>query len=150
MTFEVCENCIDFFKILPKDWQESILPHWETIKETTKGYLLIEKQKIISGGLVFSKCPPDMLYAIDEANKWINKGYLYVGFIFVIEERRHQNLGSIWLHNLKQMHPNQKYWLTIEDLKLDAFYTRNDFKKEKILFNDTQDEWLYIFEPKDF
>lgn len=148
MTFEVCNDCRDFFKILPKDWQDSILPHWETIKETTKGYLLVENQKIIAGGLVFYKCPPDMSYAFYEANEWINNGYLYLGFIYVIEERRHQNLGSIWLQNLKQIHPNQKYWLTIEDLKLDAFYSRNDFKKIKTLFNENQEEWLYIFEPK--
>jgi diamine N-acetyltransferase len=148
MNFEVCGNCSEFFKILPLDWLESILPHWETINETTKGYLLVENQKIISGGLVFSKCPPDMLYAIDEANHWIKNGYLYLGFIYVIEERRHQNLGSIWLNSLKQMHPNQKYWLTIEDLKLDTFYKKNDFKKVKTLFNDNQEEWLYVFEPK--
>ena len=61
-----------------------------------------------------------------------NKGYLYVGFIFVIEERRQQNLGSIWLDNLKKMYPNQKFWLTIEDLKLDTFYVKNGFKRIKI------------------
>ncbi|MFH4963960.1 GNAT family N-acetyltransferase [Gaetbulibacter sp. M235] len=148
MTFEVCNNCNEFFKILPFDWQESILPHWETIKETTKGYLLVENQEIIAGGLVFYKCPPDMLYAVDEANKWIKKGYLYLGFIYVIEERRHQNLGSVWLSNLKQMFPNQKYWLTIEDLKLDTFYKKNEFKKIKTLFNVDQEEWLYVYEPK--
>lgn len=147
MTFEVCENCREFFKILPKDWQETILPYWEEIKKTTKGYLLVENQETIAGGLVFSKCPPDMLYAIDEANKWLNKGYLYLGFIYVIERKRHQNLGSVWFTNLKQLNPKQSYWLTIEDLKLDTFYTKNNFKKIKALFNDNQEEWLYVYEP---
>ncbi len=148
MTFEACNNCSDFFEILPIDWKESILPQWEIIKATTKGYLLVENQEIIAGGLVFYKCPTDMLYAIDEANKWINRGYLYLGFIYVIEERRHQNLGSVWLNELKKMNPEQSYWLTIEDLKLDAFYKINDFKKIKTLFNDNQEEWLYVYEPK--
>ena len=81
MTFEACTNFTSFFKILPKDWQEGIVPFWENYKETTKGYLLIDKNEIIAGGLVFSTCPPDMLYHKDEAEKWIKKGYLYVGFI---------------------------------------------------------------------
>jgi len=147
MTFTGCNNCKEFIKILPTDWQESILPFWKSVKATTKGYLLVEDNKIIAGGLVFSKCPPDMLYAVEEANKWLNKGYLYLGFIYVVEEKRHQNLGSVWLTNLKQKNPKQSYWLTIEDLKLDAFYTKNDFKKIKVLFNDDQEEWLYVYEP---
>ena len=110
--------------------------------------LLVEDNQVIGGGLVFSKSPPDMWYAIDEANKWFDKGYLYIGFIFVLEEKRHQNLGSVWLNQLKAKFPNQKYWLTIEDLKLDSFYVKNDFKKVKSLFNENQEEWLYVFEPK--
>ena len=146
MTFEACTNFLSFFKILPQDWQEGIVPFWETYKETTKGYLLIDNNKIIAGGLVFSAWPPDMLYAKDEAETWINKGYLYVGFIFVIEERRQQNLGSIWLDNLKKTYPNQKFWLTIEDLKLDAFYVKNGFKRIKTLNNNGLEEVLYTFE----
>ena len=71
MTFEACTNFTSFFKILPKDWQEGIVPFWENYKETTKGYLLIDNNQIIAGGLVFSSCPPDMLYDKDEAEKWI-------------------------------------------------------------------------------
>ena len=107
MTFEVCTDYLEFFKILPNDWQENVAPVWESIKETTRGYLLLDNDKIIAGGLVFSKCPPDMLYAENEVDLWFNKGYLYLGFIYVIEERRQQNLGSIWLDNLKKIFPNQ-------------------------------------------
>lgn len=146
MTFEACTNFTSFFKILPKDWQECIVPFWENYKKTTKGYLLIDNNEIIAGGLVFSTCPPDMLYDKDEAEIWINKGYLYVGFIFVIEERRQKNLGSIWLDNLKKTYPNQKFWLTIEDLKLDAFYIKNGFKRIKTLNNNGLEEVIYTFE----
>jgi GNAT superfamily N-acetyltransferase len=146
MTFEACTDCSEFFKILPKDWHEGIEPFWDTYKATTKGYLLIENNQIIAGGLVFYKCPPDMKYAEDEATIWITKGYLYVGFIYVIEERRQQNLGSVWLDNLKKMYPNQKFWLTIEDLKLDTFYTKNGFKRIKSLNNNGVEEVLYAFE----
>ncbi len=146
MTFSACTDFTAFFKILPKDWQEGIVPFWEDYKKTTKGYLLIDNTTIIAGGLVFSTCPPDMLYDKDEAETWINQGYLYVGFIFVIEERRQQNLGSIWLDNLKKAYTNQKFWLTIEDLKLDAFYVKNGFKRIKTLNNNGLEEVLYTFE----
>uniref|UniRef100_UPI0040472D09 GNAT family N-acetyltransferase n=1 Tax=Mariniflexile sp. TaxID=1979402 RepID=UPI0040472D09 len=147
MTFKTCNDYPEFFNILPKDWQEGILPFWQTYKMTTQGYLLVEKNQIIAGGLVFSKCPPDMLYAESEANLWFDTGYLYVGFIYVIEERRQQNLGSVWLDHLKRMYPNQKYWLTIEDLKLDAFYIKNGFKRIKSLYNNGVEEVVYNFEP---
>lgn len=145
MKFELCKNCNGFFEILPLDWKETILPFWDELKASTKGHILVENSKIIAGGLVFSKCPPDMLYAKEEANEWFNKGYLYVGFIYVIEERRHQNLGSIWLDNLKKTDVKQKYWLTIENLKLHAFYVKNGFKKIKKLPNGKEQEWLYAF-----
>ena len=146
MTFEACTDYLGFFKILPKDWQESLVPVWENFKASTSGYLLIDNTQIIAGGLVFSKCPPDMLYAENEANTWFNKGFLYLGFIYVIEEKRHQNLGSVWLDNLKKRIPNQKFWLTIEDLKLDAFYVKNGFKYVKSFYNDGIEEAVYTFE----
>jgi GNAT superfamily N-acetyltransferase len=148
MTFELCLNDEQFFKILPKDWNDYILTFWEDFKSTTECFVLVEDKQVIAGGLVFSRCPPDMFYAINETNTWFEKGYLYLGFIFVLEEKRHQNLGSVWLNHLKAKFPNQKYWLTIEDLKLDSFYVKNDFKKVKSLFNENQEEWLYVFEPK--
>lgn len=146
MIFESYTNIKDFFNILPKDWQEGIVPYWEDYKETTKCYVLKDNNQIIAGGLVFSSCPPDMLYAQKEAEAYIKKDYLYIGFIYVIEERRNKNLGSIWLNELKKVIPNQKFWLTIEDLKLDAFYVKNGFHKIKSLNNNGIEEVLYTFE----
>lgn len=146
MIFKVCTDIFEFFKILPKDWQDDIVPFWEDYSETTKCYVLLDNSQIIAGGLVFSICPPDMLYAKAEANTWLHKGYQYLGFIFVIEERRQQNLGSLWLSELKAIDPTQNYWLTIEDLKLDAFYVKNGFQHIKFLNNTGTEEALYIFE----
>lgn len=146
MIFRETTSFNDFFNILPIDWQETILPFWETYKDTTKCYVLQENDKLIAGGLVFSECPPDMLYAKEEVNNWFKKGYLYLGFIYVLEEKRGQNLGSLWLSNLKSKFPKQKYWLTIEDLGLDGFYTKNGFVKVKSLFNDNQEEIIYCFD----
>ena len=146
MIFKVYTDISEFFKILPKDWQDGIVPFWERYKETTKCYVLLDNNQIIAGGLVFSTCPPDMLYAEAESNVWLHKGYQYLGFIFVIEERRQQNLGSLWLSELKVMHPTQNYWLSIEDLKLDSFYVKNGFQRKKYLYNNGVEEGLYVFE----
>lgn len=145
MTFKITEDCASFFNILPQVWQDSIVPFWKDYKETTKCYLLFDGNEIVAGGLVFSKCSIDMLYCENEANKWFVNGYLYIGFIYVIEARRQQNLGSIWLDSLKKVHPNQKYWLTIEDSKLDAFYVKNGFKRVKSLFHDGVEEVVYSY-----
>lgn len=146
MIFKEITAYNQFFNILPIDWQESILPSWEIYEKTTKCYVLQENDKLIAGGLVFSECPPDMLYAKEEADSWFENDYFYLGFIYVLEEKRGQNLGSIWLSNLKNINPKQKYWLTIEDLELHNFYTKNGFKKVKSLFNDSQEEIIYCFE----
>jgi diamine N-acetyltransferase len=146
MIFKEITTESDFFNILPLDWQDSILPFWETYKSTTKCCALIENDMVIAGGLVFSECPPDMLYAKEEADSWFKNGYLYLGFIYVLEEKRGNNLGSIWLSSIKDKFPHQKYWLTIEDLGLHDFYTKNGFTKVKSLFNDKQEEIIYCFE----
>ena len=146
MDFKEIKDYSIFFNMLPLDWQESILPFWDVYKNSTKCYVLLDDEKLLAGGLVFSKCPPDMLYAKEEANVWFDKGYLYLGFIYVLEEKRGQNLGSLWLSHLKNKFPKQKYWLTIEDEALHGFYTKNDFLKVKTLDNNGQKEALYCFD----
>jgi GNAT superfamily N-acetyltransferase len=146
MIFKKTTDFERFFKILPSDWQEGIVPFWDDFKTTTICYIIAENDEIIAGGLIFSSCPPDMKYAEKEAIYWLKKGYLYLGFIYVVEEKRGQNLGSFWLENLKKTQLNQQYWLTIEDLNLDSFYTKNGFKKVKSLFNEGVEEVIYVFE----
>ena len=146
MNFKATHNYQPFFDMLPPDWQRNILPFWDSYKHKTTCYVLHDNNEIVAGGLVFSECSPDMLYAKEEADYWLKKGYLYLGFIFVLENRRGQNLGSLWLTKLKDKLPNQNFWLTIEDLSLDAFYSKNGFKRVKTLHNGNQEEVLYTFE----
>lgn len=134
-----------FFNLLPLDWQEAILPFWDKFKKSSEVYILEENDEIIAGGIVFSKCPPDLEFFKDEAREWFDKGYLYIGFIWVPENYRHQNFGSLWLKHLKMQDPNQKYWLTIEEENLRAFYEKNDFQYIKTLQNDSIKEQLFIY-----
>jgi len=137
-----------FFEMLPSDWKDNIVPFWNDLKSTTQLFVLIENETIIGGGLVFSKCPPDLMYYEKEANKWFEKGYLYLGFIFVDERQRNRSLGSLWLQNIKIQYPKTGFWLAIEDENLHKFYYKNGFEKvETIKNNDSQEESIYAFTP---
>ena len=137
-----------FFKMLPKDWQETIIPFWKELKQTSQVYVLVENNVIVAGGLVFSKYPPDMMYYESEANKWFEKGYLYLGFIYVDETKRNRNLGSLWLDSVKKEFPKNGFWLAIEDENLHKFYIRNEFEKVATVINgELNEESIYVFNP---
>ena len=137
-----------FFNMLPKDWQESIVPFWDNLKQTTQVFVLVEQDIIVAGGMVFSKCPPDMMYYEKEANKWFKMGYLYLGFIYVDETKRNRNLGSLWLDSVKKEYSKNGFWLAIEDENLHKFYIRNGFEKTATVKNsDLNEESIYIFNP---
>ena len=137
-----------FFDMLPIDWQETILPFWDELKLTTQLYVLIEEDIILAGGLVFSKCPPDMTYYKKKTDEWFEKGYLYLGFIFVDQTKRNRNLGSLWLDNVKKEYPKNGFWLAIEDENLHKFYVRNGFEKVETVKNgELNEESIYIYNP---
>lgn len=137
-----------FFEMLPKDWQETIIPFWDHLKQTTQIYVLVEDNVIVAGGLVFSICPPDMMYYESKANKWFQKGFLYLGFIYVDEMKRNRNLGSLWLDSVKKQYPKTGFWLSIEDENLDKFYGRNGFEKVETMKNtELNEESIYVFNP---
>ena len=138
-----------FFETLPNDWKETIIPFWEELKQTTQVYVLVEDNVIAAGGLVLSKCPPDMMYYENEAKKWFQKGYLYLGFIYVDETKRNRNLGSLWLDNVKKEYPKNGFWLSIEDKNLHKFYSRNGFEKVDTVKNaELSEESIYVFNPR--
>jgi len=136
-----------FFDLLPHDWQEEIVPHWAQYQESSTIYIIEEDNDIIGGGIIFSTCPPDVEYYQKEAQQWFDNGYLYLGFIWIAEEKRNKNLGSYWLDALKKLHPEQMYWLLIEEEHLHRFYQKNGFELKRTIEHGHQIEWLYIFKP---
>jgi ribosomal protein S18 acetylase RimI-like enzyme len=136
-----------FFPLLPDSWLENIVPYWEQYKLNTKIYGLFDGVNILAGGIVFSTCSPDMQYNPEEALNWLDKGYLYIGFLWVPEAYRGKKLGSEWLHLLMQRFPEQKFWLTVEEEDLIQFYKKNRFKLIKSLKNDHDTDWLMVYEP---
>ena len=137
-----------FFKMLPKDWQDVILPFWDNIKSTNQLYVLIDGEEVVAGGMVFHQCPPDMMFYKNKADYLFSKGFLYLGFIFVKPSRRKQNLGSKWIDLIKSLYPKQGFWLSIEDENLDKFYTKNKFEKFETVKNTLNEkETIYVFKP---
>lgn len=136
-----------FFEILPKDWQEEIIPFWTHYEDSSKIFIIEENNTVIGGGIIFSTTPPDIIYFKEEAQLWFDDDYLYIGFLWIAEDKRNNNLGSLWLEELKNLNPDQKYWLLIEDERLHGFYQRNGFKLIKTIINDQHSEWLYSFVP---
>ncbi len=141
---QITNNPDIFWNILPKDWREPIQPEWEKYKSTTTIYVIRENSYAIGGGLIFKEVSPDMEYAREEANKWIKKNYLYIGYLFIDEKYRGRKLGSYWLKSLFSLNPLQNYWLTIEDPDLLNFYTKNCFVYHKTLNNKGVNELLLL------
>jgi GNAT superfamily N-acetyltransferase len=134
-----------FFEMLPQDWQDEIIPHWAQYEDSASIYVIEEQDQIIGGGIVFSTCPPDILYYKKEAQNWFDNGYLYLGFIWISEDKRNMNLGSFWLEELKRTRPKQNYWLLIEEEHLHRFYQKNKFVLIKTVIQNKQMQWLYSY-----
>lgn len=146
--FKLLQNTADrFFEILPRDWQDEIVPFWTHYETSSKIFVIEENNRIIGGGIVFATTPPDVIYYKEEAQHWFDNEYLYIGFLWIAEDKRNNNLGSFWLDELKMQNTKQKYWLLIEDERLHGFYQRNGFKLIKTIINDQHAEWLYSFAP---
>ena len=148
-SFYKASNEHDFFDLLPQDWKDVISPSWHSYSENSSIFLLKDNEQIVAGGVVFSTCPPDMLYDQAEAGKWFDKGYLYIGFLWVPEKFRNHHYGSGWIRSLKNKFPSQKFWLTIEDEGLKGFYIKNGFRSVKALQNGPGTEWLMIYDIED-
>lgn len=136
-----------FFPILSESWQENIVPYWDQYKGNANIYGLFDGANLMAGGIVFSTCSPDMFYNPEEARNWLDKGYLYIGFLWVPEAYRGKKLGSEWLYLLIQRFPEQKFWLTVEEEDLIQFYKKNRFKLIKSLKNGEDTDWLLVYEP---
>jgi GNAT superfamily N-acetyltransferase len=121
-------NPIPFFKILPQDWQEIIVPQWDKFKDTASIYIFKEDEVIIAGGIVFKNGHPNSTNFEKKHEYLYAENYFYLGFLWVIPEKRNQQLASKWLAKVHAINNNQKYWLTIEEASLQHFYQKNGYK----------------------
>ncbi len=116
-----------FFQILPKDWQESLEKIF--IEEEAIIYVFIENDLIVAGGILFKNYNDDMSNFKEESKLYLKVNYLYIGYLYVVETFRGKSLGSSWINYIKKAYPETKFWLTIEEENLEAFYLQNGFNK---------------------
>jgi len=141
-------NGEDFFNILPEDWQDIIIPAWEAYKSTVNIYVFRNGLDITVGGIVFRTAPPNMSdFETEVAQKYVDSGFHYIGFLFVDPKFRNQGLGSKWLKVIKEEFPNQSYWLTIEEGSLRSFYEKNGFICVSESLDKLNPEWVLIYQP---
>ncbi|NKI27128.1 GNAT family N-acetyltransferase [Arenibacter sp. 6A1] len=147
MDFTVLESdSKEFFKIIPPDWQDIIIPIWDTYRENAKIYVLLDQGSIVAGGIVFEQDPPNMTdFELAEGKKYRDVSFQYIGFLYVNPNRRNQALGTQWLNALKAKKPKQSYWLTIEEEGLHAFYEKNGFQLVSKSKDPSNREWLLIY-----
>ena len=60
MIFRKLKNPSDFFKTLPEDWLDELLPQWPVLKTTSEVYGVIKDYQVISGGIVFNQNLPQL------------------------------------------------------------------------------------------
>ena len=136
-----------FFNILSKDWQDIIVPKWKNFKDSASIYVFKENNKIIVGGIIFKKSHPNLTAFEKEFQYLYAENYFYIGFVWVIPEKRNQQLASKWLTRIKEINPNQKYWLTIEEESLRYLYQKNDFKLIAESADENYKEWILTYNP---
>lgn len=135
-----------FFSILPQDWADGIVPYWAEYNDSAKVYCVLEDDKVVAGGIVFSTVSPDTKGYAEIAQSWFDKGYLYIAFLYVSPEQRGRGLGSFWFKELKKLKPNQHYWLAIEEHALSGFYAPLGFEERELVMNNGTQEWI-LAEP---
>ncbi len=133
-----------FFEILPPDWRIEIEPFWPDYAPDSSIFGLADNDEIVAGGIIFSTVSPDMMHHSEAAQSWFDKGFRYIGFLFVKEDRRNEGLGSHWFREIKKQFPQQKFWLAIEDFGLSRFYGSLGFELVQELKTAEHSEWVLV------
>ncbi|MFT4833209.1 MAG: ribosomal protein S18 acetylase RimI-like enzyme [Psychroserpens sp.] len=150
MKFEAINyRYAEFFAMMPPDWQEIINKIWDKVKETSTIYAIVEEGAILAGGIVFKKPLSEMTdFELKRGQQFFDLGYGYIGFLWVSENRRNEQLGSKWLSLLKKQDVKQGLWLTIEEEGLKKFYEKNGFQTIAESEDKENIEWLCVYEPE--
>ena len=110
-------------------------------------FAITDHGQMVAGGVVMEGLPLEMAAFEDELMPFIKKGYLYIGFLFVVPEYRGQQIGSKWLGHIGKFYGGKGFWLTVEEPGLVAFYEKNGFKWKATLSKGGGNEELLVLEP---
>jgi len=139
---EYNHRAMDFFSMLPEDWQIGIVPHWKAYQFKTKIYVFEEDGQILGGGLIFDDLSPDMEIHKAKLNTYLCPDSKYLGFIWIDEKHRSKGLGKKWLKNVIEYYSEFNLWLSIEDESLKYFYQKLGFKVVENIKSNDSEEWI--------
>lgn len=133
-----------FFKVLPTSWRYDLMAFWPNYGNDSEIFVIQENCNCLGGGIVFSRLPPDSSPWSAHAPHWFDLGYYYLGYIWVLPQRRGEGLGSFWLQQINSQFSASGFWLTVEKVELIKFYEQQGFAlTEKLLVGDKA-EWLMV------
>ena len=141
---EIASN--DFFPILSTEWKKLITPVWNNHAINSKIIGLFLDDTLIGGGILFNKTPPYATCFEKDHDFLFERGYIYLGYVWIQEQHRNKGYASSFLTLLKKANPHLKIWLTIEEENLRYFYEQNGFK----LFAESKEiditkEWILTY-----
>lgn len=138
----------DFFGLLPEDWRVGIEPFWPEYQSSSKIFGIEQEGQVAGGGILFTTVSPDTLSYKEEAQRLFHLGLHYFGFLWIDPEHRGKSLGSFWIKEVQNRHPDNPLWLSIEEKDLQSFYEKNGFTMYKEVHNDSgTKEWIMV--PKE-
>ncbi|WP_323758269.1 GNAT family N-acetyltransferase [Roseivirga sp.] len=133
-----------FLELLPNDWKLELESNWKEFAPAVKVYGIKLNQELIGGGLVFSDQTSETDNYPPVAEYYFDNGFLYIGYLWVAEIFRGQNLGDFWLNSIFEMYPKNPFWLSIEDAGLAKFYLKNGFTLEREVMYSGGKDWIYV------
>lgn len=145
VLIDITNNPFPFFSLLPKDWTDGLVPNWNLLKNNATVFVLENDTEICAGGIIFSKITPEMDSCKEDALYYFSKNYLYVGYVWVPENKRNRNYGFNWFKELFKADKNKHYWLVTEDKMLRKFYEKIGFVYQKTINFNEEEEELFCY-----
>lgn len=139
-----------FFSKLPAGWKREARQAWPQVAAESRILILQEGTSFRGGGIVSQALFPDMQAFEEDARRWYDRNYHYIGFLYVPTEFRSHGYGSIWLKEIRKAVPARGFWLSIEKIGLLKFYARSGFHLERIVRQGEHTEWLLVSPKEDW
>lgn len=131
-----------FFRLLPADWREGIVPYWESYGSHALIYGLEVNGELAGGGIVFHEATDETIAYGHIADQYYQQHFCYIGYLWIHPEYRGLGLGSSWLSNVHNILSNRSFWLTVDDPALQVFYERNGYKTTGTFATAYGTDWI--------
>ena len=148
--FKSIANSTSFISLLPADWLVALRSYLPLVENNAQAYGLYQAGELVAGGVVFlEELKESTSFEKEHAPYMFKACGPYIGFVWVLPERRGEQLGSLWFNELFKTFPNQGFWLSIEEAGLKTFYEKIGFKVfDTHIENGNFLEQILFYNPK--